>query len=270
MTTKQLDREGVLAEAFSLTIDKLRHRQETSQSHQMMPDSESERFQRNKERLKEVALSQIAGELLLSIFPGKFTWIVGKQEIKLIWRIFDVPEKFWENKLFLANRAIELEEEPDNPSSFLGNVLVPDPSLPIDVGYKEAYFLTMFAFKAKEELLKRFSRKSRQELEQLLDLTLKEETEKAGSKLSKLQKEILTKVLNPESIIGLYGIKWGSEEWFGRSTPSDRAAFSRAIKRLESRGLIYRLSDRGRLAPQRTASLSLTLLGYLVVKRLIR
>ena len=260
-----------MAEALSFTIDKLRHRQETSQSHQMMLDSESERFQRNKERLKEVALSQIAVELILSIFPGKLAWMITKREIKLIERIFNVPEKFWEDKVVLANRALELGEEPDNQSSFFGNVVAPNPLLPVDIGWKEAYFLTLFAFKSKEELLKRFAKKSPQDLEQLLEITSMEEIEKASSKLSKLQKEMLTRMLNPESIIGLYGTKWGSQEWFGRSAPSDRAAFSRAIKRLERRELVYRISsERRTLDPQRTASLSLTLLGYLVAKRLTK
>lgn len=107
--------------------------------------------------------------------------------------------------------------------------------------------------------------KNPSELEKFLQFKQEEETE-AVHKLSSMQKEILLKLLSETG--GYREVRWTPKEWFGATAPSERAAFSTSLKRLESRGLVKRHSVDKTGEPKRTAVVKLTDLGHLVAKRL--
>lgn len=107
--------------------------------------------------------------------------------------------------------------------------------------------------------------KNHSELEDFLQLKRKEETE-AIYKLSQLQKDILSKLL--EETGGWREARWTPQEWFGATAPSDRAAFSTSLKRLEARGLVKRQPTDRKAELKRTAIVKLTDLGRRVATRL--
>jgi DNA-binding MarR family transcriptional regulator len=102
-------------------------------------------------------------------------------------------------------------------------------------------------------------------LEDFLEFRRKQETE-AIHKLSLLQKDILRKIFLETD--GYRAVKWTPQEWFGAKEPSERAAFSTSLKRLESRGLVERQAVDKREQPKRTSVVKLTDLGHRVAKRL--
>lgn len=126
---------------------------------------------------------------------------------------------------------------------------------------RATYLLSLFSQQATEGILEQLDvpKLDLQKLEVLIGLRPKNEDE-AIAKLSKLQNEILIKASGESAI--------STEKWVGESTPSTRAAFSRALKRLENPGLIIRQSVREKTSPKRTTYIKLTKLGNAVIKRL--
>lgn len=107
-------------------------------------------------------------------------------------------------------------------------------------------------------------------LEELTGLKLvREQLKSRTTKLSQLQTKILLKLL--EVAKGYRNpVPWTPAAWFGEQSDSDRAAISRALKKLEERGLVVRKSLHHKGQPKRTANLELTDLGWRSAKLLTR
>ena len=66
-----------------------------------------------------------------------------------------------------------------------------------------------------------------------------------------------------------WGVEWYPSRWLDGSTPADRAVVSRALRRLEQRGLVERKNQRtGK--PGRTTNVRLTDRGREIAKRLTK
>ena len=105
------------------------------------------------------------------------------------------------------------------------------------------------------------------QLDALLGLSIERKRVKSGSaRLSQLQKKILLKLLEATKGHRNNPVPWTPAAWFGEQSDSDRAATSRALKRLEERGLVVRTSLEHKRLPKRTALIELTDLGYRLAK----
>jgi DNA-binding PadR family transcriptional regulator len=89
-------------------------------------------------------------------------------------------------------------------------------------------------------------------------------------RLSELQRVILRHILSEALEVGLLSaqIPWAPSDWLGPWTRADAAAASRALHRLERRGLVERLPTRPAGA-HRTTHVRLTDRGWAVADRLL-
>jgi DNA-binding MarR family transcriptional regulator len=106
----------------------------------------------------------------------------------------------------------------------------------------------------------------------------KVDIDKAMSKLSRLQREILKWLLNETEYTEAngndyarnelchWGVKWNPGRWHYDWTRSDSASWSRTLQRLEIRGLILRTNQCSR--GKRATHIKLTEVGREVAKRL--
>src|SRR5688500_369366 len=89
-------------------------------------------------------------------------------------------------------------------------------------------------------------------------------------RLSRLQRDLLSNIWVESLEVGLLTaeIPWVPREWFRTWTPANEAAASRALRRLEARGLVERLPARP--GGRRTARVRLTDRGWWVASNLSR
>lgn len=107
------------------------------------------------------------------------------------------------------------------------------------------------------------------ELEDLLGLkVLRAKVKKSIHKLSQLQKNILTRLMEETKGVRHQSVRWNPTAWFGQLSDSDHAAIARSLKKLEARGLIIRRSKQGTV-PERASYIQLTAIGYRATKVLV-
>lgn len=95
-----------------------------------------------------------------------------------------------------------------------------------------------------------------------------QQEDEAFCKLSQLQKTILLKIFAETK--GYDYVIWAPGKWFSSKTASERAAFSKSLKRLEDRKLVKRHTVRKGEKALIPNLVGLTRTGYRVAKRLIR
>jgi len=147
-----------------------------------------------------------------------------------------------------------------------------DPALSNLEADKEAEVRDRFAADAAAWLIERLGLLKVEETQLAELLGLKAEAipvKESHSKLSQLQKKILLKLM--DTARGPYKpVPWKPAEWFGEQTRSDHAAISRALKKMEARGLVVRRAAGREGLSKRTALLELTAFGYQSIKLLTR
>jgi hypothetical protein len=87
-------------------------------------------------------------------------------------------------------------------------------------------------------------------------------------RLSELQRTILRHICGETAGVEGAVTPWAPSAWLGPWTPADAAAFSRALRRLERRGLVERLPARPAGAT-RTTAVRLTDRGRAVAQHLL-
>lgn len=187
-----------------------------------------------------------------------------------------ISEGFWEEKVKWVKNALESGEAPEPIPQFPNNP--PDDFPWNEITWKEHWIVSQCTSKAASELLRQnISNIDFKSLKNLLWHRLDVGT--ASYRLSQLQKNILFKLVERTESSGGREVEWKASEWFGETTPSKQASYSRALERLESRGLVIRQSvsasnrDKSTKAIKRgskklTTHIKLTDLGLMIGKQL--
>ncbi len=135
--------------------------------------------------------------------------------------------------------------------------------------FVEESILTACAFQAVDVFLRRVQVENFTQglLEKLLGFEKK--IKRATQKFGELQEEILIKLWEKTKLTGGAKIKSNCTELLEREISSDKAVYSRALKRLEKRGLVCRESLHQESSKmKRTVYIKLTSLGNAVAKQL--
>lgn len=195
---------------------------------------------------------------------------VGSNIEKLIGDPFQSQE-FWEQNATWIVERLDAQSTKQEPESI---DLVWSRSDRTETGEvsREAYLIQLRAFYVAGEWLKQLNlfALSLETLEKLLEGDIGEVT----NKLSRLQKEILSTLLeNSRSASTLAAVPWQPNKLLPNITKTDRTAVSKSLLRLAERNLIQRLDLEEEViptvkekTPRRTAFVKLTDLGDLVAK----
>lgn len=183
---------------------------------------------------------------------------------------------FWEicaEQILSQLEAWQTEgKRPDGIGRGIFATFIRDPDFPEDETEKLSEVRDRYAADAADLLLQQieWAKDKPERLKEILGVNIiKAKVKEAASKLSKQQRTVLLKVHEETKQGQNKPVLWKPAQWFGEQTDSERAALSRALKKLEERGLIVRKSSKQKGVPKRTAYVELTDTGHRAVKMLI-
>jgi predicted transcriptional regulator len=228
-----------------------------------------------------IALAGEIGGLIMLRHPRQMRGDLDRIKLKLPDEVVEslaIPDSFWEEKARSIQKALESVQLSETVEPLPEKL--PD-NFPWDESaWRELQIISRHTRKVAKELLRsNLSKLDFDALENQHQLWQRLSVGKASLKLSKMQKQILAKLLEKIRVTKSPDVEWSPGDWFEALDPSKQAIYSRALQRLESRGLVVRQSinanslDKTRIQIKRgsnrkTTHVRLTDLGIAIANRL--